>query len=567
MAVSIRSVAIREPRHVRVSDAIQAVALPGLGRAYVATRPIRVGELLLEETPFFVARGIEVASADAARSDWAPSRFLSMRSPELGLGLSLDLHMPLLCFSFRASRRHTPRLDNLELTTTGAPPRPAGSFLCGRPRFLCAATILADPHARAALSSLYPRAADGDELPPEYANLAEEAGYARELLIRHNRAAFLRGVPPSDFTRACAEVDLNAFATKRDMDKGLALYERASLFNHDCWPNCRWSQSPGEAICVRAAREIAPGEPATIQYQSSYAPRVRRQRSLRKALLFSCGCARCRREEEEEGKDEERARAGEGAGADPGAAGQARGPGEDGRRAPFEAFRTAAAAAGTGPPGTRPERALAAWRALRADATASREPRVSWLWHEARLRLMAAILPAVLEDRSPARSSSPSSAPAAAAAAALADVGREEIEAQAAACPFVDPEVVDAYLLGADAAGGPLEGKEGGTGSDEFREAQRRYLHAVKYTPRERGALFYPSGLPDRLAEDPNATGGTAPSASTGAGSGAGGGTGTSRSAKARARRKAKGAEGSGAAPGADVCSNGHSGYIKGIDS
>jgi len=93
-------------------------------------------------------------------------------------------------------------------------------------------------------------------------------------------------------------VFVNSFGVRFNVinkdDFGMALYEKASFFNHSCDPNCYavWDES---TICVRTLRDITPGEPLTIAFMTF----VEMQKtSVRKTVLssvfgFNCCCKKC----------------------------------------------------------------------------------------------------------------------------------------------------------------------------------------------------------------------------------------------------------------------------------
>ncbi len=76
---------------------------------------------------------------------------------------------------------------------------------------------------------------------------------------------------------------------------GTALYERVSLFNHDCDPTCDVHISGGGTVTLRARKLILPGEQCTVTYLDSSLP-VELRRVKLKLYGFDCVCGLCIRQ-------------------------------------------------------------------------------------------------------------------------------------------------------------------------------------------------------------------------------------------------------------------------------
>ncbi|MEI8327013.1 MAG: SET domain-containing methyltransferase [Betaproteobacteria bacterium] len=83
-------------------------------------------------------------------------------------------------------------------------------------------------------------------------------------------------------------------ASLGDAPGGTALYELASLANHDCDPNADVVIARGGALELRARRDVAAGEPLTVTYLDSSLHVALRRRKLLLGYGFSCECALCR---------------------------------------------------------------------------------------------------------------------------------------------------------------------------------------------------------------------------------------------------------------------------------
>ena len=109
----------------------------------------------------------------------------------------------------------------------------------------------------------------------------------------------MKGVSESDVMAAHAAVVNNAFQTRIEglLDPIGLIYERVSMLNHSCWPNC--TLTPVDAASGRARvytlEEVPAGAQLTICYQDELAtlPRSERRACLATLFGFECGCSRC----------------------------------------------------------------------------------------------------------------------------------------------------------------------------------------------------------------------------------------------------------------------------------
>ena len=79
-----------------------------------------------------------------------------------------------------------------------------------------------------------------------------------------------------------------------DAPGGTAVYEAASLANHECEPSCDVVISACGALALRARRPVEVGEQLTITYLDSSLPIELRRRKLLLGYGFDCLCLLCR---------------------------------------------------------------------------------------------------------------------------------------------------------------------------------------------------------------------------------------------------------------------------------
>jgi hypothetical protein len=82
-----------------------------------------------------------------------------------------------------------------------------------------------------------------------------------------------------------------------DAPGGTAVYEAASLANHECEPSCDVVIAAGGALALRARRNIADGDALTITYLDSSLPVDLRRKKLLLGYGFDCECAMCREQQ------------------------------------------------------------------------------------------------------------------------------------------------------------------------------------------------------------------------------------------------------------------------------
>jgi hypothetical protein len=81
-----------------------------------------------------------------------------------------------------------------------------------------------------------------------------------------------------------------------DAPGGTAVYEAASLANHECEPSCDVVIAAGGSLALRARRRMAVGDHVTITYLDSSLPVQLRRRKLLLGYGFDCNCTLCQRQ-------------------------------------------------------------------------------------------------------------------------------------------------------------------------------------------------------------------------------------------------------------------------------
>ncbi|KAL4781296.1 hypothetical protein BJX76DRAFT_360076 [Aspergillus varians] len=88
-------------------------------------------------------------------------------------------------------------------------------------------------------------------------------------------------------------------AVDRGEQFGAAVYPRASIANHSCYPNIIHKPGKHGRMIFSASRDIAAGEECCISYfdMTQYTELQERREHLQSLFRFKCGCSRCSAEE------------------------------------------------------------------------------------------------------------------------------------------------------------------------------------------------------------------------------------------------------------------------------
>jgi len=163
---------------------------------------------------------------------------------------------------------------------------------------VAAAAVLQQRHvcaSGAAITSSEDREPRSDVLPPT----ADEILLAL-CQVASNAFAVKALVPDTTRATGPAKDTASGVVGLRETALGLAVYQRASLFNHACDPNCV-VRFEGNCIVVTASSPIARSEPCTVSYGFArfggcaidVTDVAERRKALQASHCFTCQCRRC----------------------------------------------------------------------------------------------------------------------------------------------------------------------------------------------------------------------------------------------------------------------------------
>ncbi|XP_010549314.1 PREDICTED: histone-lysine N-methyltransferase ASHR2 [Tarenaya hassleriana] len=303
------------------ATALRPAEIAGRGRALVAARPLRPGEVVLRESPLLLYSAFPFLSS--ASPSYCGHCFQSLASSaQKCSGCSLVFFCNPKCFS-----SHTPwlceSLRRLHSYSSAAfydqPPERQVQA-----RFLLAAYNLAavSPSDFQVLLSLQGGGVGDPSSPAD----SSAAGFLHSLLSSVCPSLSVP-ISPEQTVALLAKDKTNAFGLmepfspseeKRSV-RAYGIYPKASFFNHDCLPNaCRFdyvdSDSDGNTdIIIRMIHDVPEGREVCLSYFPVNLNYPSRQKRLLEDYGFTCDCDRCKveatwsdnDEEEDEAMDEE----------------------------------------------------------------------------------------------------------------------------------------------------------------------------------------------------------------------------------------------------------------------
>lgn len=300
--------------------------IPGRGRALVAARAIRPGDVLLVDSPLLLYPALEVArsslSSSTSSSSFCAHCYKTLRLEDASFPCPACSGHALFCGdacrAMAAASSHTNwTCRALSMLRAAAPHLPPP--LDHQPDALSQAAFLIAAYNLAAISPdgfLLLLSLQG-EAAPEHAALALHSLVAS----LSTPAPGLGGFSPELTASLLAKDKMNAFGlmepptgsggTGERRVRAYGIYPKASLFNHDCLPNaCRFDYLDGGGgngrstdMFVRAIHDIPEGREVCLSYFPVNWRYKERQRRLREDYGFTCECDRCM--VEKNWKDEE----------------------------------------------------------------------------------------------------------------------------------------------------------------------------------------------------------------------------------------------------------------------
>ncbi|KAL2348820.1 hypothetical protein Fmac_002820 [Flemingia macrophylla] len=280
--------------------------IPGKGRGYVASQPLKAGQIVLTESPLILYSASPLFSPPfSSSSPFCDHCFKTLFSDTCNFpscpSCSHHFFCSQTCLSLALNSSHSTWACKA-LKALQSPPN--STLLQQQPqerqvqaRFIIAAHTLTPSH----LTTFLSLHGTPDETILQAANLLHSL--ISPLFPPHSRLSLHL------IAQLIAKDRLNSFCLMHPYSprgpqrsiKGYAVYHKASFFNHDCVPNaCRFDyvdtreQGHNTDIVVRLVEDVPEGREVCISYF-----RIRRDYCTRKRILmedygFACQCDRCK---------------------------------------------------------------------------------------------------------------------------------------------------------------------------------------------------------------------------------------------------------------------------------
>ncbi|KAI5712324.1 hypothetical protein M8J76_002915 [Diaphorina citri] len=255
-----------------------------LGRYYIASRSIKAGEVVLREPPL-VQGPCQMTGPVCLGCLKAISYHSSEECPKCGWPLCRDPKC-------RESEHHTPECD-WTANKRGKKIK-ISNFTTPHPSYEC---IIA-------LRCLYKKSYQPqiwDKLMQLEAHVEEYKNSPKYENDRRNVVQFLLNFfklneefTEEEILKICGIIQVNAHEMPLTEPSYIAIFDRASFVEHNCYPNLYKSFTDSGQVLLRAMKPIAPGDHLSICYTDPLWGTINRRHHLQTSKYFTCQCERCR---------------------------------------------------------------------------------------------------------------------------------------------------------------------------------------------------------------------------------------------------------------------------------
>ncbi|XP_063227189.1 SET domain-containing protein SmydA-8-like isoform X2 [Bacillus rossius redtenbacheri] len=252
-----------------------------LGRHLVATRDILMGEVVLKESPLVAGPAqitvpvclgcYSILTAESAQPCTACGWPMCSSNCE-----SSSAHAPECYFT---ATRHGSKVS-------------VSNFGMSHPLYQCV-TVLRLLHQRShkpaawgKLAALESHCQQRRRTPRYEDDRVAIAQFARRFFK-------LDEFSEEDILRACGTIQVNGHEVPLTEPAHIAVYDTASLLEHNCRPNCSKSFTATGGLIVRAAMPIERGQHLSICYSDALWGTASRRHHLAETKFFWCTCERC----------------------------------------------------------------------------------------------------------------------------------------------------------------------------------------------------------------------------------------------------------------------------------
>ncbi|XP_076299374.1 SET domain-containing protein SmydA-8 [Lasioglossum baleicum] len=267
-------------KHAQICKSYKLAENPILGRHYVATRNIKVGEIILKDNQPLLAGPMHNSVPVCLGCFTALYKDSAIPCSKCGWPLCPSCKQHGLECDFTSSRRS----EKVSITEFGIP----------HPNYQCINVIKtlsmkhADPETYNKLLSLESHT---DEINEKQSFTFEEALKIARFIKRFFKTD---DIAENEITKIVGILQVNGHEVPLTEPPYIAVYELASLIEHNCKANCSKSFTDEGGLIIHAATPISKGDHLSICYTDALWGTANRKHHLFHTKFFYCTCDRCR---------------------------------------------------------------------------------------------------------------------------------------------------------------------------------------------------------------------------------------------------------------------------------
>ncbi|KZC09337.1 PREDICTED: protein msta, isoform A-like [Dufourea novaeangliae] len=251
-----------------------------LGRHYVATRNIKVGEIILKDDQSLLAGPMHNSVPVCLGCFTALDKDIAVPCPKCGWPLCRNCKNHGLECDFTISRKDT----KVSITAFGFP----------HPSYQCI-NVIKTLHMKNVRPETYKKLLLL-ESHTDRINETKSFTFEESLnILRFIRRFFKTDdISDEEITRIVGILQVNGHEVPITEPPYIAIYESASLIEHSCKANCSKSFTDAGGLIIHAATPIAKGDHISICYTDALWGTVNRRHHLSQTKFFDCICDRCK---------------------------------------------------------------------------------------------------------------------------------------------------------------------------------------------------------------------------------------------------------------------------------
>nr|XP_003704905.1 PREDICTED: protein msta, isoform A-like isoform X1 [Megachile rotundata] len=267
-------------RHVQFCRAFKLAESSSLGRYYIAARNIKAGEIVLKDDRPLVAGPMHNSVPVCLGCYMVLHENTAVPCTKCGWPLCQNCKEHGTECDFTSSRRS----DKVSITKFGYP----------HPSYQCINVIralsLKDNNIES-YNKLLTLESHSDKIKNKETFIFEESSNLVNFIKRFFKS---EDIPEEDIRKIIGVLQVNGHEVPLTDPPYVAVYELASLLEHNCKANCSKSFTDTGGLIIHAATPITKGDHISICYTDPLWGTMNRRHHLLETKYFECTCDRCR---------------------------------------------------------------------------------------------------------------------------------------------------------------------------------------------------------------------------------------------------------------------------------